>query len=40
MITLISTIYKIGNIIGHYTNIIFVLIMAVGCIYCMRKYLN
>jgi hypothetical protein len=40
MTALVSTIYQLGNVIGPIVNIAFVLIMAVGCAYCMKKYLN
>jgi hypothetical protein len=40
MILLISKIYQFGNFIGPVTNVLFVIIMAVGMAYCMKKYLN
>jgi hypothetical protein len=33
-------IFDIGTQIGYFTNILFIIIMAVGCVYCMKKYLN
>ncbi len=37
---ILLSIYEIGNFIGHWTNIIFVLIMAAGLIFCMKNYVK
>jgi hypothetical protein len=40
MTTNLLSIYDIGNFIGHYTCILFMIIMAAGMVFCMKKYLN
>ncbi|GBL36269.1 hypothetical protein EMGBS15_18640 [Filimonas sp.] len=37
--TLLS-IYELGGFIGYWGCIIYILVMAVACVYVMRKYLK
>jgi len=37
--TLLS-IYELGNFIGYWGCIIYILVMAVACVFVMRKYLK
>lgn len=40
MISPLLSIYELGNFIGHYGCIIYIVIMAIATVYVMRKYLR
>ncbi|HNB82508.1 MAG TPA: hypothetical protein PLP34_01330 [Chitinophagaceae bacterium] len=37
---MLLSIYDAGNVVGYYGCWLYVLIMAVACVYVMRKYLK
>ncbi len=36
----VNKIFQLGTYVGYFTCFVFVAIMAVGTVYCMKKYLN